>query len=163
MRSPYTILAGLAATSTTVSAEHLRAAFSTGGFSGIGGTGYYMGFAIIRDNGDAIYNDGTPNDHSPCFETDGGRFFTIGGSCWNTTRTFHCLSNVDEVRTCSVDDENGNVLSEGTGMSDTTWIGISVGIDSTCVVEFESDDASECPVDDGNGPLHVTDDGWDPK
>jgi hypothetical protein len=47
----------------------------------------------------------------------------------------------------------------GQGMSDMTWIGISIGTDATCVVEFESDDASECPVDDGNGPLHVTEDG----
>jgi hypothetical protein len=50
-------------------------------------------------------------------------------------------------------------LRTGEGMSDTTLIGISFRTDATCVVEFESDDASECPVDDGNGPLHVTEDG----
>lgn len=42
--------------------------------------------------------------------------------------------------------------------SDTSFAGISIGADASCVVEFESDDASECPVGYGNRPLHVTDD-----
>jgi hypothetical protein len=52
---------------------------------------------------------------------------------------------------CEDGDADGNVLGNGKGMSDTTWTGNSSGMDATCVVEFGSDDSSECPVDDGNG------------
>jgi hypothetical protein len=39
-------------------------------------------------------------------------------------------------------------------MTDTDFIGIAIGLDTTCVAEFESDGGG-CPVDDGNGPLHA--------
>jgi hypothetical protein len=94
MFTPHTILVSLTAAATaTVSAEHLRVVFSGGSFSFIGGTGTYDGFAILRDNGDAIYNDDTPNDRSPCFSTGGRRTFTIDGDCWNSPREFNCLAD----------------------------------------------------------------------
>ncbi|KAL5333383.1 hypothetical protein BJX70DRAFT_403619 [Aspergillus crustosus] len=131
-----------------VSAEHLRVVFSNGAFSSIAN----------NDAGDAIYDDGTPKDHSPCFHQEGGRTFTIGGDCWTTTRTFNCEAAFDgSPDNCAVSDENGNVLGSGVGQESTTFIGIAIGVDASCVVEFDSDDSGDgCPVDDGNGPLHVT-------
>lgn len=153
-------LLGLLAATSAVSAEHLKVVFSAGSFSAVGGSSAnYDEFAIIRDNGDAIYNNGNPNDHSPCYNTGNGRTFTIEGDCWNTRRQFHCLSdNLGGPKECEVRDADGNVLGSSEGKSDTSFAGISIRTDASCVVEVESDDASECPVDDGNGPLHVTDD-----
>ena len=54
--------------------------FSTiSGPSGGSQSGGYKGFAIINDNGEAIYDQAYPDDHSPCYNTDGGRTFTIEG------------------------------------------------------------------------------------
>ncbi|BCS20294.1 uncharacterized protein APUU_20726S [Aspergillus puulaauensis] len=157
-----TVLFLLAATTATVSAEHLKVVFSAGDFSTISGpaggntNGHYAGFAIINDNGDAIYNDGTPDDHSPCYNTGDGREFTIEGDCWSSPRTFKCKADfAGHPDTCEVKDADGNSLGTGKGETDTTFIGISIGQDSSCVVEFESD-SDGCPIDDGNGPLHVT-------
>ncbi|KAL4804198.1 hypothetical protein BDV18DRAFT_153549 [Aspergillus unguis] len=157
-----TALLALAA-STYVSAEHLKVVFSSGGFSTVSGTagnenGHYNGFAIIRDDGTAIYNDGYPDNKVPCFNTDGGRTFKIEGDCWSTPRIFFCEAdgggNPDS---CEVRDGDGNVLGSSEGKTDTSYIGIAIGQDSSCVVEFDSDDAGTCPEDDGDGPLHVTD------
>ncbi|KAL4807225.1 hypothetical protein BDV18DRAFT_159444 [Aspergillus unguis] len=159
-----TALLALAAT-TYVSAEHLKVVFSAGDFSTISGpnggntNGHYSGFAIVRDDGTAIYNDGSPNDHSPCYNTDGGRTFKIEGDCWASPRVFFCEADfAGHPETCEVRDADGNVLGSGEGQTDTDFIGIAIGQDSSCVVEFDSDDAGTCPEDDGNGPLHVTDD-----
>ncbi|KAL4865218.1 hypothetical protein BDV12DRAFT_188325 [Aspergillus spectabilis] len=148
-----TILFLLAAASLTVHAERLKAVFSSGTFSTISGpaggssSGGYNGFAIIRENGEAIYNDGTPAEHVPCRNVDDGRTFTIEGDCWASPRQFYCMSDFGgQPETCRVLDGSGA----------TTFIGISIGMDATCVVEFDSDDSGTCPVDDGNGPLHVT-------
>ncbi|KAL4753505.1 hypothetical protein BDW72DRAFT_210028 [Aspergillus terricola var. indicus] len=151
---------GLTLLATTTTAERLRVVWSSGSFSAIGDqTGNYDSFAIIRENGEAIYNDGSPKDKSPCFNTGGGRTFQIEGDCWASGRQFHCLSDFGGSPTnCDVRDANGNVLGTGVGQKDTTFIGISIGIDASCVVEFDSDDAGHCPVDDGHGPLHVTKD-----
>ena len=54
---------------------------------------------------------------------------------------------------CEVQDGSGKTIGTGTEMKDTDFIGIAIGIDSTCVVEFESDGGG-CPIDEGNGPLH---------
>ncbi|OJJ52514.1 hypothetical protein ASPSYDRAFT_51926 [Aspergillus sydowii CBS 593.65] len=154
-----TILFLLTATSATVSAEHLKVVFSAGDFGAIGGSnGNYASFAIINDNGDAIYNDGTPADRSPCYNTGDGREFTIEGDCWSTPRTFKCKSDfAGHPSTCEVKDGDGNSLGTGEGVTNTNFVGIAIGEDSTCVVEFDSDDGGDgCPVDDGNGPLHVT-------
>ena len=80
-----TALLGLLATSATVHAEHLKVVWSAGDFSTISGpaggnqNGHYAGFAIINDAGEAIYNDGTPDDHSPCYNTGDGHilFFIL--------------------------------------------------------------------------------------
>lgn len=152
----------LLAASATTSAEHLRVVFSSGSFSSISGpaggntNGHYNGFAILNDNGDAIYGDSTPYDHVPCFNTDRGRTFTIEGDCWDTPRTFHCLTDFGgSPESCDVSDGSGNLLGSASGESDTTFIGIAIGIDASCVVGFDSDGPG-CPIDDGNGPLHVT-------
>ncbi|KAL4962419.1 uncharacterized protein BDV14DRAFT_210579 [Aspergillus stella-maris] len=157
-----TLLTLLAATTPLVLAEHLKVVFSSGSFSTISGpaggntNGHYSGFAIVNDNGDAIYDNGFPDDHSPCYNTGDGRTFTIEGDCWSTPRTFHCLADFGgNPESCEVRDGDGNVLGSGDGQSDTTFIGISIGTDASCVVEFDSD-SDGCPIDDGNGPLHVT-------
>ncbi|KAL5340007.1 hypothetical protein BJX70DRAFT_397244 [Aspergillus crustosus] len=132
-----TLLALLAATGIT--AEHLRVIFSAGGFSSIGGTGNYDGFVIMNDAGDAIYNHSAPADHSPCYNTDEGRTFTIEGDCWDTPRTFHCLSDfAARPESCDVSDVDGNILGTGVGQRSTTFAGITIGIDASCVVEFDS-------------------------
>lgn len=46
-------------------------------------------------------------------------------------------------------------LGKGDGQTDITFIGISIGVDASCGVEYESD-GDNCPEDDGNDPLHVT-------
>lgn len=154
----------LMATSATVYAEHLKVVFSAGDFSSISGpaggntNGHYGGFAIINDAGDAIYDNGTPDDHSPCYNTGDGRTFTIEGDCWGSPRQFKCKADFGgHPDTCEVLDGDGNSLGTGKGQTDTTFIGISIGQDASCVVEFDSDDTDQaCPKDDGNGPLHVT-------
>ncbi|KAL4992933.1 hypothetical protein BDV10DRAFT_200212 [Aspergillus recurvatus] len=160
MLSLRTLALGLALLATTATAEHLKVVFSSGSFSAIGDqSAHYSSFAIIRDNGEAIYDDGYPGDRAPCFNTDGGRTFQIEGDCWASGRQFHCLSDFGgSPKNCDVRDANGNVLGTGVGQKDTNFIGISIGLDASCVVEFDSEDAGNCPVDDGNGPLHVTKD-----
>lgn len=162
MPSLRTVLLGLVVTSAAVSAEHLKVFWSAGDFSTISGpaggsqSGHYAGFAIINDKGEAIYNQSTPDNHSPCYNTGDGREFTIEGDCWNSARKFHCKADfVGHPDTCEVKDGDGNSLGKGDGQTDTTFIGISIGMDASCVVEFESD-GDNCPEDDGNGPLHVT-------
>ncbi|KAL4769104.1 hypothetical protein BDW60DRAFT_225242 [Aspergillus nidulans var. acristatus] len=131
MPSLRTLLAG------TASAERLKAVWSSGSFSTIG------------DQGGSYHG----------FKHQWGHIFQIEGDCWNTGRQFHCLSTFDsKPQNCDVRDQDGNTMGEAAAQRDTTWIGISIGMEATCVVESYSDDASHCPVDDGNGPLHVVKD-----
>lgn len=152
------------AAAAPIYAEHLKVVWSAGDFSTISGpaggnqNGHYSGFAIINDAGDAIYDQGFPDDHSPCYNTGDGRTFTIEGDCWATPRKFHCKADfAGHPDSCAVQDGDGNELGSGDGQTDTNFIGIAIGQDASCVVEFESDDTdTACPKDDGNGPLHVT-------
>lgn len=162
MHSIRTALLCLMATSATVYAEHLRVVWSSGEFSTISGpkggssSGHSSGFVILNDNDEAIYDSSYPDDHSPCYNTGDGREFTIEGDCWDSPRKFHCKSSfAGHPEDCEVKDGDGNSLGSGEGQKDTTFIGIAIGTDASCVVEFESD-GDGCPVDDGNGPLHVT-------
>lgn len=52
-------------------------------------------------------------------------------------------------------DSGDNSLGSGDGQTDTTFIGISIGTDASCVVEFDTNGPG-CPVDEGDGPLSVT-------
>jgi hypothetical protein len=146
---------------STVYAEHLRVVWSSGSFSSISGpnggnqNGGYSGFAILNDAGDAVYDQAYPDDHAPCYQGS-GREFTIEGDCWATPRKFQCSADFGgQPQSCAVKDGDGNVLAEADAQKDTTFIGIAIGIDSSCVIEFDSD-SDGCPIDDGNGPLHVT-------
>ncbi|GKT52176.1 uncharacterized protein ColSpa_12357 [Colletotrichum spaethianum] len=157
-----TLFLGLLSISATAYAEHLRVVWSSGSFSTISGpaggsqSGGYSGFAIINDADEAIYDQAYPDDHSPCYNTGDGRTFTIEGDCWDTPRVFHCKSDFGgSPKNCDVSTSDGNQLGSGTQQKDTNFIGIAIGIDASCVVEFDSDGTS-CPVDNGNGPLHVT-------
>ncbi|OQD68466.1 hypothetical protein PENDEC_c035G03563 [Penicillium decumbens] len=156
-----TALLFLMASSATVYAEHLRVVWSDGDFSTISGpaggntNGHYSGFAIINDKGEAIYDQAYPDQHAPCYQ-HGGREFTIEGDCWNTPRKFKCVADFGgHPESCEVKDGDGNSLGTGDGKTDTEFIGIAIGQSASCVVEFDSD-GDGCPVDDGNGPLHVT-------
>ncbi|KAM0722951.1 hypothetical protein Q7P37_001149 [Cladosporium fusiforme] len=152
----------LVAAAATAQAEHLRVVWSSGTYSAAtgpkgsgGGTGYDTGFAIIRDDGEAIYQTSNPYDYSPCFQ-HGGRTFAIEGDCWDSQFRFHCEADFGGLPdNCAVQDADGNVLGEGEAKKNTDSIGIAISTDATCVVEFESDGGG-CPVDDGNGPLSAT-------
>jgi len=162
MPSLRSILLPLLAASAITSAERLRVVFSSGSFSTISGPGgdsesnFHEGFAILNEKDEAIYNDGTPDQHSPCKNVDDGREFTIEGDCWDSPRTFKCKSEFDgSPDKCEVKDGDGKSLGTGEGKSHTTFIGIAIALDASCVVEFDSD-GDGCPVDEGDGPLHVT-------
>ncbi|KAJ5437266.1 hypothetical protein N7445_005810 [Penicillium cf. griseofulvum] len=131
------------------------------GFSTISGPtgnghGHDSGFSILNEAGDAIYEQAYPDDHSPCYNTGDGREFTIEGDCWATSRKFKCKSNFAGIpESCEVKDGNGNSLGSGEGATDIKSIGIAIITSGSCAVEFDSD-SDGCPIDHGNGPLHVT-------
>lgn len=164
MPSFKSLFLGLAATTATVQAEHLRAVWSAGSFSTItgpqgqgGGSGHSSNLTILNDDDVAIYEASYPADYSPCFHTDGGRTFEIEGDCWDTPFQFHCQSKLSgSPESCAVNDSAGKELGKGDGKSETTFIGIAIGIDATCVVEFESNGGG-CPADNSDaGALHAT-------
>jgi hypothetical protein len=154
MPSIQSIALALAASFTLSQAEHLRVGWSSGNFGAVGGpgggaqTGRYDGFAIIRDDGEAIYSERYPSDYAPCL--GGGRTFEICGDCWDTCFRFQCTASfAGNPESCAVQDASGNVLGSGSATSDTEFIGIAIGTDTTCVVEFESNGGG-CPVYDGS-------------
>jgi hypothetical protein len=160
MPSLQSIALALAASFTLAQAEHLRVVWSGGNFGAIGGpggggeSGGYDSFAIIRDDGEAVYTDANPGNYAPCFLGD-GRTFEICGDCWDSCFRFKCQADFGgQPDSCEVQDGSGVAIQTGSAMTDTEFIGIAIGIESTCVVEFESDGGG-CPVDDGNGPLHA--------
>jgi hypothetical protein len=160
MPSLRTIALTLVASFTLAQAEHLRVVWSAGSWGAIGGpqgngqNGASDDFAIIRDDGEAVYTDKNPGGYSSCFSTGDGRTFEICGDCWDSCFRFKCKSSLGgHPETCEVQDGSGIALDSNKGMTDTDFIGIAIGIDTTCVVEFESDGGG-CPIDDGNGPLH---------
>ncbi|KAF4458368.1 hypothetical protein FALBO_14900 [Fusarium albosuccineum] len=111
--------------------------------------GHYSGLA----NGNAIYTQDYPDDHSVCY-TDDGREFTIEGGCSKQARKFKCICNIaGDPETCEVKDKDGNSLGTSEGQTDTTFIGIAITQDSSCVVEFGTEVSEDCPTDND---LHVT-------
>lgn len=154
MPSPQTILLACVAAAATAQAEHLRVVWSSGTFStiappgGSGEHGYDSGFVILNDDDEAIYSSSYPYDYSPCFQYDEGRIFGIDGDCWDTQFNFQCKAgNLGNPESCSVRTTDGEVLASGEGQQDTTFIGIAIGTDSSCVVEFDSN-GDGCPVYD---------------
>jgi hypothetical protein len=138
---------GVTVFSASAHAEHLRAVFSSGGFSSISGpvggsvSSNYNGFAILNNAGEAIYSQQHPDDHSPCY-SNGGCEFTIEGNCRARARKFHCLCDLGEnVKNCAVKGHDDYEFGSSEGRTDTTFIGIAIAQDSTCVVEFESEPA----------------------
>ncbi|KAL4928047.1 uncharacterized protein BDV17DRAFT_298778 [Aspergillus undulatus] len=165
MASLVSSLVFLLAASAPATAEHLKVVWSQGSFSTItgtngegGGAGSFKGFGIFNEAGTVIYDQAYPDDHSPCYNTGDGRTFTIEGDCWASPRQFYCMSDFAGFpETCKVLDASGNVLAEGSGQTNTEFIGIAIGQDGSCVLEFDSEDnGTTCPEDTGNGPLHVT-------
>ncbi|TLD04589.1 hypothetical protein E2P81_ATG10644 [Venturia nashicola] len=162
MPSIRSTLITLASSLATAHAEHLRAVFSSGSFSTItgpngegGGSGFETGLTILNDNNEAIYHAKNPANYSPCFAE--GRTFEIEGDCWDTPFRFYCdakLSGSPEY--CAVQDANGKQIGYGEGKTETTFIGIAIALDATCVVEFESNGGG-CPLDNSEaGALHAT-------
>ncbi|KAJ5355566.1 hypothetical protein N7517_010175 [Penicillium concentricum] len=150
----------LMATSATVHGERLRAVWSSGSFSSMSGSqggsqsGHYDGFAILNTAGDAIYTTSYPGDHSPCQHYD-GRLFTLEGDCWNKALQFWCRADFGgSPEKCEVRNDKGIAIGRGDGMSDTKFIGIAIGKDASCAIEFDSDSAG-CPVSEGEGPFRV--------
>lgn len=144
----------LAAAAATAQAERLRVVWSAGSFSALagpkgagGGSGYSTNFAIINEDGDAIYEESTPYDYSPCFQYD-GRDFQIAGDCWDSySFRFFCVANfAGEPESCAVKDYDGNVLDEGESKSNIEFKGIAIDTAGACVAEFESD-GDGCPLD----------------
>lgn len=166
MVSLRTALVSLAAISlsSTAYAEHLRVVWSSGRFSTISGpsgggsqSNGYSGFAIIRDDGVAIYSKADPDNHAPCYTTGSGREFTIEGDCWNQPRKFRCRCGMNaNPEACEIKGKEGYTLGSGEGQQDTTFIGIAIGTDSSCVAEFDTTEGEECPPDAENN-LRVTD------
>jgi len=161
MPSLHSIALALAASFTLAQAEHLRVVWSAGTYGAIGApggsgeNGHYDDFAIIRDDGEPVYTESYPYGYAPCFSTGDGRTFEICGDCWDSCFRFKCESNLaGHPDSCEVQDGSGGVIDSNSAMTDTDFIGIAIGIDATCVVEFESDGGG-CPVDEGNGPLHA--------
>jgi hypothetical protein len=152
----------LAASLALAQAEHLRVVWSSGFYGAIGPPGgeatndHSEGFAILRDDGEAVYADDTPYGYSPCRNVGDGRTFEICGDCWDSCFRFKCIADFGgNPETCEVQDASGKAIGGGTGTKYTDFIGIVIGFDTTCVVEFESDGGG-CPVDEGNSPLHAT-------
>jgi hypothetical protein len=147
-------LLGVTAFSTSVYAEHLRAVFSHGAFSTISGPAggsvskQLSGFSILNVAGDPIYAQNLPDGHSPCYT--GGREFTIEGKCWARARKFYCVCDLGgNAKNCAVKGHEGTLLGSSEGKTDTTFIGIAITLESTCVVEFESEPA------EGYGGCHT--------
>ncbi|KAJ5772362.1 hypothetical protein N7520_002891 [Penicillium odoratum] len=116
-------------------------------------TKIYSGFAVTSDASNAIYDEGFPDDHSLCYKTGDGRESTIEGDCWSTPRKFKWKSDfAGRPDTWEVKDGD---LGTGQGQTDTTFIGIAIGEDASCVVRFDPE-SDGFPVDDDNGPCHVT-------
>lgn len=147
----------LVTAAATAQAERLRVVWSAGSFSAMagpkgagGGSGYKTGFAIINEDGEAIYDEDYPYDYAPCFQND-GRDFEIVGECWDSySFMFHCVADFGgNPESCAVKDWEGNVLAEGESGSGTDFKGISINTGGACVAEFESDGPG-CPADDND-------------
>ncbi|CAG8008645.1 unnamed protein product [Penicillium nalgiovense] len=150
----------LVATSATVHGERLRAVWSFGSFSAMSGpsggsqSGFYDGFAILNKAGNTIYLASYPGDHVPCEHHD-GRLFTLEGDCWNKALQFWCKADFGgNPEKCEVRNDQGIAIGRGDGMKDTQFIGIAIGTDASCAIEFDSDSAG-CPVSEGEGPFHL--------
>ncbi|KAF5013360.1 hypothetical protein FDECE_607 [Fusarium decemcellulare] len=144
--------------STPTFAEHLRVVWPQGDFEAISGPsgneiGHYSGFTIVNDDGNSIYTQDYLDDHSPCYTGD-GREFTIEGGCWKQARKFKCICNIaGDPETCEIKDKDSNSFGTGYGQTYTTFIGIAISQESSCAVEFNTEDDEDYPTDND---LHVT-------
>lgn len=48
-------------------------------------TAYGSGFYILDENDGVVYSSDAPGGYAPCFNTDGGRTFTVSGGCVSTS------------------------------------------------------------------------------
>ncbi|KAK5128788.1 hypothetical protein LTR85_000121 [Meristemomyces frigidus] len=79
-------------------------------------TAFGTGFSIIDQDGGIVYNAANPGGYSPCFNTGGGRTFTVSGGCFSGSYQFHCESNFDGTpNSCAAEDTSGAVLGSGEG------------------------------------------------
>jgi len=137
----------LAATAVHAEPQIINAVFSSGEFSGLGGSGHSAGFALIDQDGTTIYEESYPGDHTPCQQYD-GRTFTVDMGCFVQTRTFNCKADFGgKPEHCSITGADGNLVMEADGTSDTKFNGISVGIDAACVVQFQFKPGEHCDAD----------------
>lgn len=151
----------LVATSGTVYGERLRAVWSSGSFASISGpdggsagSNYDSGFTILNKDGNPIYENGWPGDHSACQQYD-GREWTMEGACWNKALKFYCKADfAGTPEECEVRNDQGIAIGKGVGIRNTKFIGIAIGTDASCAIEFDSDSAG-CPVSEGEGPFKV--------
>ncbi|KAJ5185283.1 hypothetical protein N7491_006846 [Penicillium cf. griseofulvum] len=117
-------------------------------------SGSYDGFAIFNKAGNASYSASYPGDYKSCQHHDSRRF-TLEGDCWNKALQFWCLSDFgSSPEKCEVRNDKGIAIFRGDGMKDTQFIGIAIGTDASCAIEFDSDSAG-CPASEGEGPFHI--------
>lgn len=146
MYSPYNTLLGLGLTSilsTTATAQSpdlqiLQVVWATSSFSTISGTAgnenkHNNGFAITDAEGVELYSEGFPGNNAPCFNTGGGRTFTMTSSCWSVPRRFWCEATfAGDPDKCGVYDTNDDLLDGGQGDTSFKWVGIATTTSSSC-------------------------------
>lgn len=145
------VFLGLAAASAATAIQSLQVVWSSGHFTtiappgGAGMVGHNSGFVITDDQGVELWSAEYPGDHAPCYSTDGGRTFTLSSTCWSKPRQFHCLAdgggNPDN---CEILDSGGNSIGYAEGHTETHFIGIALGQDSSCGVPLLLDSDETC-------------------
>lgn len=118
--------------------QTLQVVWTTSAFSTIAGPSgnenkHTAGFAITDEKGVELYSEGHPGNRSPCYNTGGGRTFTVSSSCWSVPRRFWCESTfAGDPDKCGVYDTNDDLVNGGKGHTEFNWVGIAVTSSSGC-------------------------------
>lgn len=143
MVTPRVFTFSLAAASVATANQFLQVVWSTGHFSTIappsGGNmyGHDSGFAITDAQGNELWSAAFPGDHDPCYNTGGGRTFTLDSTCWRRPRQFRCEATAGgNPKNCEVYDIAGNSIVSAEGNTETHFIGIALAQDGSCGFTF---------------------------
>lgn len=109
--------------------------------------GHSSGFALLDEDGKTIWTSDYPDDHSPCYNTDGGRTFTLSADCMGSYQ-FHCEADFGgDPKHCAVLDTSGREINSADGDTDTNFIGIALSTDSQCGTNFILEPNKHCDPD----------------